>query len=169
MRKSFVALGSAAVAGSLLLAAPALAAQPEVNKKSCDAQGGAYTMDQGTKSCTTTTTKTVTSPDIQGTPTTPSRFVPRPLCGVRYAYTGSDYDDVCTITDGTFYQVYTQSVTTTRSQKGNGDVTTTSTEPVVVGPIQTVPVSCSQIDRGDYSATPYDVPFDVCQNANVYS
>lgn len=169
MRKSFVAVGSAAAAGALLFAAPAQAAQPEVSKQSCESQGGTFTNDRGTRSCTTTTTETVTSPVLQGTPTTPSRYVPSALC-FRYDYQGpGDYADVCTITNGTYYQVSTQSVTTTRSQKGNGDVTTTSTAPVVVGPVQTVPVSCFQTDRGDFNGQPYDVPFEVCQNANVYS
>lgn len=96
--------------------AVATAAPPTVNEKSCTAQGGTFTRDHGTKSCTTV-----------GTPYT--------VVGPTQSGTAGPYT-------GTYHEEVTKQDTTTQTQKGNGDVTTTTTTQVLRREV--VPETCFQ-------------------------
>src|SRR5690349_18338920 len=105
MRKLVV--GVLATAALVAMAAPAAAAAPEVQQKSCEADNGLFTRDHGVKSCTTTVVQQEFG-DIQ------SQFM-RSAGIFTVTYSGSVRE---------FFDVTT---TTTRTQKGNGEVTTAST------------------------------------------
>ena len=103
---------------TVLTVAPALAAPPEIQQKSCEADGGTFTRDQGTKSCTTTTeTTTNTGP------------VP-----ISAAYAIGTLNGVSSRSDQL-------SITTTQTQKGNGPVTTSRRVTVLSSTV--TPVSCT--------------------------
>jgi hypothetical protein len=103
----------------LTSAGTALAAPPEIQQKSCEADGGTFERDHGVKSCTTTTQTTqVTGPvtSVVGSPGNSLTGVSR--------------------------RVDVVSVSTTQSQKGNGDVTTTQTSTVLSSTV--TGLSCTQ-------------------------
>jgi hypothetical protein len=98
-------IACAAVLGVFTTASVANAAAPEVSKKSCEAQGGTFSNDQGMKTCTT-----VRAPETQ-------------LSGPSFSIVGQ-YPSI--YYRGDFHYVFTVQVTITESEKGNGDVTTTN-------------------------------------------
>ena len=89
-------------------APPAQAAPPEVNRDDCQAAGGTFDKDKGVKTCTTTAT--FTDSNIPG-----------------FAQTTGG------LLKATWLMDLTYQVTTTATQKGNGDVTTTAGTPVLTG------------------------------------
>jgi len=103
MRTSIIA--GAVVIMAVVVGSPAAAAAPEVSQKSCDRDGGSFSQSHGVKSCTTTSVTTVTSTGIY-----------------RYQIGSSP---VSAIYSGTVRQTSLVETTTTRTQKGNGPVTTT--------------------------------------------
>ena len=136
MRKAIVV---AAALGILGAATPALAAPPEVQQKSCEANGGTFTRDHGTKTCTTTTQDSYTSDPVVNTLTGP--LIP----GQGFAFV---LTWVSTVTD-------VVSVTTTQTQKGNGAVTTTQSMTVLSSTV--APVSCTLEVLGATSTEDDDV------------
>jgi hypothetical protein len=91
-------------------AVAATAAPPEINQKDCEAAGGTFDRVQGVKSCTTT------------------------------AQVSSTYGPFVSVYDGGFFNpsyratwrvLETSQLTTTSSQKGNGDVTTQQTSTLI--------------------------------------
>ena len=103
MRRILVA--GAVVAAGVLAGSPALAAPPEISQRSCEAEGGTFSREQGVKSCTVTTTRTDYSPEMH-------RVGVQSTGGLEDEYTG-------------YYQLVSSvESTTVRSQKGNGEVTT---------------------------------------------
>ena len=124
MRRTAVVV--AALALSVLPTAPALGAPPEISQRSCEESGGTFTRDQGTKSCTTVTTTQVAGPVV--TQFSPPEQV-SPL--VTHQYVGESR------------RIFIIETTTTRSQKGNGEVSTVST-PATVGSF-VEPLTCTRI------------------------
>jgi len=100
-------VAAAGVAGLLvpvLAASPALAS-PEINQADCKAANGTFSREKGVKSCTTTTTQLENNvrQEIQ------AGFL-----------------------TATWLENRTWTVTTTQSQKGNGEVNSNSEDPVLV-------------------------------------
>jgi hypothetical protein len=123
MRRTMVV--GAVVGATILAGSSALAAPPEVSQKSCEASGGTFSRDQGVKSCSrVTATEAIGSPIVQDGPVNP--------------FTSSFYR-------GASQRVYSVEVTTTQSQKGNGEVVTTMSGPVTVGS-RMEPLACLLVD-----------------------
>ena len=146
MRKTIVV---AAALGILGVAAPALAAPPEIQQKSCEAGGGTFARDHGTKSCTTTSVEQFTSP--------PTPYIV--FLGDAYR-TGAEYTAVFSRT----YQVQT---TTTDSQKGNGEVTTTQSTSVLSSTVNEI--NCTEEDMlfGIVFSTSSQ-PVGVCEGLGLF-
>jgi hypothetical protein len=107
MRRSII---TGVVLGIVVLwSTPALAAPPEVSQKNCDAAGGSFDRDHGVKSCTTTSVDTVTS----------EHAGPRQSMSFGGGLVTVDYT-------GMVREADIVRSTTTQTQKGNGDVTTSS-------------------------------------------
>jgi hypothetical protein len=97
----------ALLAFTVLTATPALAA-PEITQRSCETSGGTFSRDQGTKSCTTvTTTQTVGQATVLEGPVHQEGFT-----YVHYL--------------GVSEPIVVVETTTTRTQKGNGPIASTS-------------------------------------------
>lgn len=131
--------GFVAVAGTLtglllpaVVAAPALAAKPVVNRADCEASGGTFAHAQGVKTCTTTTQDTTTTP------------------GTRTAG----------ILTATFTVVTVYAITTTQTQKGNGEVTTDTNATVLS---QTVTAKTCRVDIYNLYINPNE-----CEQAGLY-
>jgi hypothetical protein len=119
MRRTMVVgvlVGAAVLAGS-----PALAAPPEINQKACEDAGGTFGRERGVKSCTTTS-----SVEVAGPPITEAEPVP-----------GSQFSHYI----GVSRRIDTVQTTTVESQKGNGDVSSASSDAVVDTRIE--PLSCT--------------------------
>ena len=123
MRRFLVA--GAVVAAAVLAGTPALAAPPEISQKSCDADGGAFAREHGGKSCTVTTTRVDEGRVLQ--------FVVE-----ESAASGAIVDRYT----ASFRVVRTVETSAVRSQKGNGEVTTVSTERTVDSVIE--PLGCDR-------------------------
>ena len=158
MRRIAEAVGVAILLGSsqLLLAGPAAAA-PEVSKMSCAQQGGTFSQTNGTKSCTTSTTQTTAGPTLYTV-----------ASDATCAQGDSATDVFCYFYQGTYHVVTTVGVTTTRSQKGNGAVTTTDTTTPVSSTV--VPDGCTRneqhTDPFRYDIIP--VPISECADRGLY-
>lgn len=103
--KRLAIITCAAALGVFATASGANAGAPEVSKKPCEAQGGTLSNDQGTKTCTT-----VWAPETSAS-------------GPGFRIVG---DEQSIYYRGDFHYVLTVQTTTTQSEKGNGDVTTTT-------------------------------------------
>lgn len=101
-----VLVGTAMLGGS-----PALAAPPEISERSCEEASGTFSRERGVKSCTTTSSREVAGPAVT---------LAEPVPGPQY----SQYI-------GVSQRVDTVQTTTVDSQKGNGEVTSTSSDAVV--------------------------------------
>jgi hypothetical protein len=142
-------LAGAALGVVWLTGTPALAAAPEVQQRSCEADGGTFTRDQGVKTCTTTTVGTRASV-VNAPPYTQT------VAGYVVRYTGTSL-----LTE-------TVRTTTTRTQKGNGVVTTDSTSETLSWTIQRL--TCAVEGSGMFgSFSNNDVPVDVCEHPENYS
>lgn len=98
----------ALLAFTVLTATPALAA-PEISQRSCEDAGGSFSRQQGTKSCTTvTTTETRGQSTALEGPVSQEGF----FTWVHYV--------------GVSEPVVVVETTTTRTQKGNGPIATTT-------------------------------------------
>ena len=146
MRTLLVALVSVAVVGT---GGVAQAAPPALSQKSCD---GVFTRDQGLKTCTTTIVVPETSV-VASTPFTLSSVV----LGVEV------YDIDYT---GTSLLTQTVQTTTTRAQKGNGEVTTQSTSETLSWTLERL--TCAVEGRVLGVAFSNDVPVDVCEHPENY-
>ena len=104
--KRLAIITCAAALGVFTTASVANAAVPQVSKKTCEAQDGTLSNDQGTKTCTT-----VWAPETD-------------VSGPSFRIVG-DYPSI--YYRGDFHYVFTAQATTTQSEKGNGEVTTTTT------------------------------------------
>jgi hypothetical protein len=138
-----VLVGAGVVVGS-----PALAAAPEIAQRSCEADGGSFSQDRGVKSCTTTSVGTVTT-----------QYASWPMQISWAVGLTADYT-------GTVRQTDTVQTTTTRTQKGNGPVTTTTDTVVLSSTIEQI--SCHL--AVDYFGVPMtkNVDPDVCEHPNDY-
>ena len=85
-------------------ASPAVAA-PEINRSDCEAAGGTFDRERGVKTCTTSATQT-------------NFNIP--------------YENDGGLFNASWLENQTWQVTTTQSQKGNGEVGTVQTTPVLV-------------------------------------
>ncbi len=142
MRRSIVA---GAVLGIVVLTgAPALAAPAEVSAKTCQ---GDFSRDHGVKTCTTTTTDQLTTPPVT-------------IVNDFYTAFGTDrYIGVSRRTD-------VVETTTTESQKGNGDVTTTQSSSVLSSSV--VPVSCTLQQTIAFITTTGQAAFTDCAAHHVF-
>lgn len=129
----------AAALGVFATATVADAAPPEVGRKPCDAQDGILSNDQGTKTCTTVSPYTEVDKGTGIVGQVPS------------AYLRGDYHVVLTL-----------QITTTQSERGNGEVTTTSDVQVLSREI--VKDDCLFI-TGD---TTQSWPISTCDQYGVY-
>jgi hypothetical protein len=110
------------VAGAAMLTgSPALAAPPEIQQNSCEEAGGTFSRERGVKSCTTTS-----SVEVAGQPVTEAEPVP-----------GPQYSQYI----GVSRRIDTVQTTTVESQKGNGEVSSTSSDAVIATRIE--PISCT--------------------------
>lgn len=100
------ALGLTAVLGT---ATPAAAGPPEINQKDCEAANGTFDRVKGVKSCATTATSSQSFGPFVNIAN---------IAGVNY--------------EATWMEQWISQVTTTRSQKGNGEVTIQQTSPVLL-------------------------------------
>jgi hypothetical protein len=119
MRRTIVVgvlVGAAMLAGS-----PALAAPPEISEKSCEEAQGTFSRERGVKSCTTTSSREVAGPAIT---------LAEPVPGPQY----SQYI-------GVSRRVDTVETTTVESQKGNGEVSSSSSDAVVASRVDGI--SCT--------------------------
>jgi hypothetical protein len=119
MRRTMVVgvlVGAAVLAGS-----PALAAPPEIQQKTCEDAGGTFGRERGVKSCTTTS-----SVEVAGPPVTEAE----PVRGPQFSHY-----------IGVSRRIDTVQTTTVESQKGNGDVSSASSDAVVDTRIE--PLSCT--------------------------
>ena len=138
-------VGVAVLGGS-----PALAAPPEVSQKSCD---GVFTRDQGLKTCTTTTV----GPETSVVASTPFN-----LSSVALGVEVSDIDYT-----GTSLLTQTVQTTTTRAQKGNGEVTTESTSETLSWTLERLTCAVEGSVLG-VTFSNNDVPVDVCEHPENY-
>ena len=135
---------------ALLLTAPttAFAAPPEILKPTCEAQGGTFSVEQGTKRCVTvSTTEDRTGRTLDG-PVAPD---------------GSFYQGTSLVT---LFRV----TTTTQSQKGAGEITTTTENSSHLGDEGTR-FSCNLLTPnagtgGGYNFTPVD--FSICDDLGLF-
>ena len=149
MRRTLVAAGVAALLETAIVATPALAARPEVNKQSCADRGGTFANGTGTKSCTTTTTEAVTGEPVS---------IPATL---------GDCSSVCSRYLVGYRVDQAVRITTVDSQRGNGDVTTTSTTTVLSSTV--VPLSCEEEDYlGGVQVSSEHQPTQVCADRGLY-
>ena len=150
MRQAIVI--GAALGIVMLSGTSAGAAAPEISQKNCDAAGGVFARDHGVKSCTTTSVGTMTTEHAG--PRESKRWGPW-VGGLTVEYTGTvrETDRVQT--------------TTTNSQKGNGDVTTTTSTDFLAF-VSYEWLSCHV--EADYLgiATSRNVDPDVCANPQNY-
>lgn len=109
------------VGAAMLTGSPALAAPPEINEKSCEEAEGTFSRERGVKSCTTTSSREVAGPAI-------TRAEPVP---------GPQYSQYI----GVSRRVDTVQTTTVESQKGNGEVSSTSSDTVVASRVDGI--SCT--------------------------
>lgn len=143
MRRTMIigALAGAVVFG----ASPALAAPPEVNQQSCEEAGGTFSRERGVKSCTTTSRTEVPGPPVSAT-------------------SAPEFQGTSLVTyEGTSRRVLTVETTTTQTQKGNGEVTTTSSSRTVGSrqeQLRCTRTSTPLIFGGSPTTTP--VPFGEC-------
>ena len=139
--KRLALITCATALGVFATASVANAAAPEVSKKNCEPQSGTFSNDQGTKTCTTVATDTEVSGRYSSTVGSPSS----PL-----------------YLRGDFHYVFTVQATTARSEKGNGDVTTTTTTQILSH--QVVPDACYETVFGITA----EVDTSVCAQQGVY-
>ncbi|MFG2045236.1 hypothetical protein [Dactylosporangium sp. NPDC048998] len=137
-----ISIGVLAAAITVTTASVANAAPPEVSKKSCEAQGGTFSSDRATKTCITVWP--------------PETWVSQHFPGIVYLLYPSVYYS------GHWHVVETDQSTTTQSQKGNGDVTTTTTWQVLSH--QVVGDDCLFVWEG----TNGSVDTGVCEYYGVY-
>ena len=109
------------VGAAMLTGSPAVAASPEIQQKACEDAGGTFGRERGVKSCTTTSSVEVARP-----PVTEAEPVP-----------GPQFSQFI----GVSRRIDTVRTTTVESQKGNGEVTSTSSDAVVATRIE--PLSCT--------------------------
>jgi hypothetical protein len=132
-----------------ITAAPAVAAAPEIQQKSCEANGGTFSRDQGTKSCTTTTVDQTTS--------TPSRSIvdvgSLNVIGERYTGVGSVTSQIQT--------------TTTQTQKGNGDVTTIVSMTVLSSSVNEISCTVDEYLFGSKISSSA-APFSACEGYYLF-
>jgi hypothetical protein len=103
------------VGAAVLVGSPALAAPPEVSERSCEEAQGTFGRERGVKSCTTTS-----SVEVPRAPVTLIGQVP--LSQNQYI--------------GVSRRIDTVETTTVESQKGNGEVTSTSSDAVVASRVE---------------------------------
>lgn len=127
----------------------ALAAPPEVQQKSCEADQGTFERDHGVKTCTTTSTHSFTS-----------SVIPSSVSAVDAYQTGIRYEGTYTLT----YEVQT---TTTESQKGNGPVTSTESSTVLSTTVNEI--SCTGVILfGGVVISTSTLPLAECEAAGVF-
>lgn len=142
--------------GTVAFAAPAAAgdgprnSRPHVLPPSCAAAGGTFSVQAGSRSCTTVTTETVKGPVVTASTsfsTGPGRgcssALPPEVCEamtLNYRYVG------------TSQQLEVVETTTTSSQRGNETVTETTDERVLSSEV--VPLTCAYGER--YGSEPTD-------------
>ena len=103
------------VGAAVLVGSPALAAPPEISEKSCEEAQGTFSRERGVKSCTTTS-----SVEVPRAPVTRIGQVP---------FSQNEYI-------GVSRRVDTVRTTTVESQKGNGEVTSTSSDAIVASRVE---------------------------------
>jgi hypothetical protein len=141
-----LAIVTCAVAlGVFATVSAANAAAPELSKKTCEAQGGTFSSDKGTKTCTT-----VLAPYTQDGP----QLVNSVAWGPIITYTAY------------YHYVLTLQSTTTQSAKGSGDVTTTNTLQTLSQ--QLVKDGCQQVENQDGAIVTYTVPTTECDAQGAY-
>ena len=109
------------VGAAMLTGSPALAAPPEIQQKTCEDAGGAFSRERGVKSCTTTSSREVARPPVT---------IAEPVPGPQY----SQYI-------GVSQRIDTVETTTVESQKGNGEVSSSSSDAVVASRVEAI--SCT--------------------------
>jgi hypothetical protein len=109
------------VGAAVLVGSPAAAAPPEISPTSCAEADGTFSRERGVKSCTTTS----------------SVQVPRPPVTLAEPVPGPQYSQYI----GVSRRIDTVRTTTVDSQKGNGEVTSTSTEAIVASRVEQI--SCT--------------------------
>lgn len=140
MRRTMVVgvlVGAAVLAGS-----PALAAPPEISQQSCEEAGGTFSRDRGVKTCTRTS-------DVE---------VPRPPVTINEPVPGPTFSHYI----GVSRRIDTVRTTTVDSQRGNGEVTSTSRTTTVSSRVEqisctykSVTVSGGNIFGGGTTTTTY--------------
>lgn len=148
--KKRVTIAAAALAMGVLPVAPALAAPPEITQQSCEESGGTFARERGVKSCTVVTTEVVLGPVV----TLESDHV--------YVSSG----EVWYV--GESQRAWTVETTTTQFQKGNGEVTSETTEVVLDSSV--VPLSCTRVERPIFTddVTSTAVDFSECASRDLY-
>jgi hypothetical protein len=147
-----VLVGAMAAAALVAMAGPALADPPEVQQKSCLADGGTFVRDHGVKTCTTTSVdqQTLEGPSV---PFSRSEFIGG------FAV----YDITYT---GTSRYTATVRTTTARTQKGNGEVTTEQSSELLSSSVEVL--TCHVAGELLGVSFDRDVPADVCANPENY-
>lgn len=122
-------------------------AGPVVNRSDCQAAGGTFQTDRGTKTCTTKSTYTAIGDVVQKT---------------------SPYEYYYTRYIGTSQYVGTVEKTTVQSQTGAGEVTTTSSDETIA--TQVNKISCVRESYGYYyyGTTTTPVSHSECESRNLF-
>lgn len=139
------------VGAVMLTGSPALAAPPEIGQRSCEESGGTFSRERGVKSCTTTSMTEVAGPPVSAT-------------------SAPELQGTSAVTyEGRSRRVLTVETTTTQTQKGNGEVTTTSSSRTVGS--RQEQLSCTRISMplifgGSPTTTP--APFGECASRLLF-